>query len=373
VLDKIRYSWLFKYKLHHLPFWLLYHYLFWALAMDSFSGAAYSILHTPFVVKYIFYAVFQAMGVYFNLYFLIPRFLERGRYVLYMALLVVTIVVTAAVIVNGYYLVAFVVNKPFQELFGRDPSDFYYFFKTNSLPSTLAAMTLGMSIKLTKNWIQSKRRQQMLETEKLETELKFLRSQLNPHFIFNAINSIFFLIHKNPAMASDALAKFSDLLRYQLYESNELQIPLSQEVTYLENFIELERLRQSHRLELHLDIQEQGLDLYMIAPFVLITFTENAFKHVSDDTDKPNWIKLRLEVKGLELYFKIVNTMSAGQSMDVVRYGGIGLNNVRRRLDLIYPGQHVLNISDNGALFEVELRVKLTEAKENNAKVMRSA
>jgi two-component system LytT family sensor kinase len=373
VLDKIKYSWLFRYKLHHLPFWLLYHYLFWALAMDSFSVAAHNILYTPYVLKYVFYAVFQAIGVYFNLYFLIPRFLERGRYVSYIALLVVTIVVTACVIVNGYYLVAVVVNKPFRELFGRDPSDFYFFFKTNSLPSTLAAMTLGMSIKLTKNWIQSTRRQQLLEKEKLETELKFLRSQLNPHFIFNAINSIFFLIHKNPAMASDALAKFSDLLRYQLYESNELQIPLSQEVTYLENFIELERLRQSHRLELHIDIEEQGWDLFMIAPFVLITFTENAFKHVSDDHDKPNWIKLNLELKGSMLHFKIVNTVSAVQSTDVVHYGGIGLNNVRRRLDLIYPGQYALDISNDGALFEVSLRLNLAEAKDGSAKVMRSA
>jgi two-component system LytT family sensor kinase len=373
LLDHTKYRWLFKYKLHHLPFWLLYHYLFWALAMDSFSQAAHGIL-SPFAVKYIFYVVFQAAGVYFNLYFLIPRLLERGRYGLYMLLLAITIAATAGVIVFGYYLTAFVVGRPFEELYGHPTSDFYFFFKANSLPSTLAAMTLGMSIKLTKNWIQSRRRQEMLEKEKVETELKFLRSQLNPHFIFNAINSIFFLINKNPAMASDALAKFSDLLRYQLYESNELQIPLTQEIGYLENFIELERLRQSHRLELHIDIEEQqeGSDIFMIAPFMLITFTENAFKHVSDDTGKVNRIHLTLEMKDATLYFKVVNTVSSVRSTDVVHHGGIGLNNVRRRLDLIYPGRYALDIRNNGELFEVELKLTLSVA-QSHLSLMRSA
>ncbi len=118
-----------------------------------------------------------------------------------------------------------------------------YYFQINALPSSVAATTLGMSIKLTKNWIQSRRREQELEKEKLETELKFLRSQFNPHFLFNTINSIFVLIHKNPVMASESLAKFSDILRYQLYECNEHCIPLGQELNYLENFIELQRLQ----------------------------------------------------------------------------------------------------------------------------------
>jgi len=371
LLETTRYHWLFKYKLHHVPFWLVYHYLFWALATDSFSAPIQAIF-SPYAPKFFFYAVFQCIGVYFNLYFLIPRFLERGRYGLYILLLALTISATAGVIVFGYYLTAFLVGIPLEKLFGHPPSDFYFYFKTNSLPSTLAAMTLGMSIKLTKNWIESRRRHELLEKEKVETELKFLRSQLNPHFIFNAINSIFFLIHKNPAMASHALAKFSDLLRYQLYESNELQIPLSQEIGYLENFIELERLRQSHRLELHIDIDERGRDLFTIAPFVLITLTENAFKHVSDDKDKPNWIQLNLEMKGATLYFKVVNTVSSVKSSDVVQYGGIGLANVRRRLDLIYPGQYVLNIRNNGELFEADLTLTLA-AVQRKMQIMQSA
>ena len=226
--------------------------------------------------------VFQAIGVYFNLYFLIPRFLEKGRYVPYVSLLLLTIISTAAFIVSGYYLGALLSEKTFQELYNMDPANYFYLFESGALPSTAASMTLAMSIKLTKNWIQTRRREQLLQKEKLETELKFLRAQFNPHFLFNTINSIFVLIHKNPTMASEALAKFSDLLRYQLYECNEHEIPLPQEIRYLENFIELQKLRQDNsNLELSVQLDQQHtLDL-SIAPFVLIPFVENAFKHVS--------------------------------------------------------------------------------------------
>ncbi len=115
-------------------------------------------------------------------------------------------------------------------------------------------MTLAMSVKLTKNWIQARQKHQVLEKEKLETELKFLRSQFNPHFLFNTINSIFVLINKDQEQARESLAKFSDLLRYQLYECNEYEDPIAQEIRYLLNFVELEKLRQdSTNLDLTVD------------------------------------------------------------------------------------------------------------------------
>jgi LytS/YehU family sensor histidine kinase len=297
------------------------------------------------------------------LYFLIPRFLEKGRYVSYVSLLLLTILCTAALIVTGYYVSAWWSDRTFQELYGVDPSNYLFFFKINTLPSTVASTTLAMSIKLTKNWIQSLKRQQLQEKERYETELKFLRSQFNPHFLFNTINSIFFLIHKNPVMASDSLAKFSDLLRYQLYECNEKQIPLSNEITYLENFIELEKLRQSN-LEVSIEIDQQPKHHLAIAPFVLMTFTENAFKHVSSHKNRPNWIRLHLSLNGFQFRFNISNSMSSIKSNDVVSYGGIGLSNVKRRLDLIYPGQYQLNIQNDQNSFEVELSLHLSEISE---------
>ena len=358
-----RYPWILRYKLHHLPFWFAYHFMWWTLRIGSPVAVIESLALPHAAVKFIFYMGFQMAGVYFNLYVLVPRLLAKGRYTLYVIALVVTIIASAACVTTGYYFGAFITGKPFNELFGADP-DFFSLFESGALPSTAAAMTLAMSIKLGKNWIQSRRRQQELEKEKSETELKFLKSQMNPHFLFNTINSIFVLIHKNPVMASESLAKFSDLLRYQLYECNEHQIPLSQELGYLENFIELQELREDHdRIHLQLKMDTYTADNHTVAPFVLIPFIENAFKHVSRRSDQNNWIKMKLHFDHHQLHFSIVNSISSTHhaSTQAVKHSGIGLQNVKRRLALMYPGTHELIIQQDQDQFEVNLKLVLQE------------
>ncbi|MDR3711921.1 MAG: histidine kinase [Puia sp.] len=349
-----------KYKLYQLPFWLLYNYLWWAVTLGNPVKAAVEIFTTPFFVKFSFYVVFQALAVCFNLYYLIPKFLEKGRFTAYFVCMTLTIGVAALCIVPGYYLSAHFYGKTLQEVYGVNTC-FYILFMGAPLSSTVASMTLGMSIKLTKSWMQTKKRQQMLEKEKLETELNFLKYQFNPHFLFNTINSIFFLIHKNPDMASDSLAKFSDLLRYQLYECNDAQIQVSKEITCLENSVELERLRQNDNVEVTLQINRAGTERLGIAPFILMTFVENAFKHVSKHTDKPNWIRIKLNMEGQRLHFSVSNSASYNTFKDVIDYGGIGLKNVRRRLDLIYPEQYELDIQSGNTQFEIRLQLDLTE------------
>jgi hypothetical protein len=317
---------------------------------------------SPYTVKFMFYVIFQALAVYFNLYFLVPRLLEKGRYTAYITSLLLTVLGAASLITCGYYFGTVLSGRTFQQLYGTKNFDFFRIFVGNPLPTTVASTTLAMSIKLTKSWIQSKRRQQLLETEKLETELKFLKYQFNPHFLFNTINSIFFLIHKNPDMASDSLAKFSELLRHQLYECNDTQIPLGKEIAYLENFIELEKLRQNKNVEVTVQMSQKHTAHLGIAPFILMNFVENAFKHVSRHADKPNWIKINLAISQLELHFDVCNSSSnTSSSSDVVNYGGIGLKNVHRRLDLLYPARYSLDIQNNNTSFEVNLRLTLSE------------
>lgn len=315
----------------------------------------------PYAIKFSSYFIFQAVAVYFNLYFLIPRYLEKKRYLQYLGLLSLTIIVTASIIVSGYHIGAQFSTKSIEELYSVGSADFFSLFKYNSLDSTIAAMALAMSIKLTKSWIESKRRQDLLEKEKLETELKFLKSQFNPHFLFNTINSIFVLIHKNPDMASESLAKFSNLLRYQLYECNEHQIPLQHEISYLENFLELERLRQESHLEIECTLEGEIDASLTIAPFILMPFLENAFKHVSQSKKTSNWIRLSLQIEGQQLSFKISNSTKpeAFSSKEVMDYGGIGLKNVQRRLELLYPGKHQLDIQPGEQQFDIQLQLQL--------------
>jgi two-component system LytT family sensor kinase len=349
-------NWLIRYKLYHIPFWCVYQFIWWSVAIGNPLKAASYIFFTPSLVKFLFYVIFQASAVYFNLYFLIPHYLEKSRFVAYISLLLATVAITSLLITPGYYLSATLVHKTLDQAYGG-----LYDCLGEAVPSTLASMTLAMSIKLTKNWLQTTRRQQLLEKEKLETELKFLKYQFNPHFLFNSINSIFFLIHKNPDMASDSLARFSELLRHQLYECNDPKIPLSKELNYLENFIGLEKLRQHHDLAVNLEIDPGPVAQLGIAPFILMTFVENAFKHVSKQRDNHNWININIRITGLQLEMDVSNSTSDEELRELINYGGIGLKNVKRRLELLYPGEYELSITENPGSFAVKFRLLLSE------------
>lgn len=349
--------WFFKYKLYHIPFWCLYHYIWLTVAFGNPFKAAANIVFLPYGLKYLFYVVLEALAVYFNLYFLIPRYFETKQYPAYFSCLTLTIISTALLIVSGYYISSGLTGKTLRELYGNGSNCFYYFLGY-ALPSAFASMTLAMTIKLLKNRMQEERRQELIEKEKLETELKFLKHQFNPHFLFNSINSIFILIRKNPKLASSALAKFSDLLRHQLYECDDQQIPLSKEINYLKNFIELEKLRQNAALKVEFLAEDFYADHLGIAPFILITFVENAFKHVAKDTGTGGNIHIRLSLDGHMLELTVINTIGDDTESTV---GGIGLKNVQRRLELIYPGQHMLAVSCIDSFYTVNLQIDLKE------------
>ncbi len=348
-----------RYKIYHLPFWIVYHYFWWSLTIGSPIGAAENIAFSPYKVKFFVYVFGQALGVYFNLYYLIPNFLQKGKRQEYIGLFVLTVIGTSCLIVSGYYLNALIVGVPLEDLFPVNENAFWVLFKGSAFPSTVASMTLAMSIKLAKNWLSSEQRRSEIEKEKLQTELKYLRAQLNPHFLFNTINSIFVLIHKNQDLASDSLAKFSELLRYQLYQSNESFIPLEQELDYVKNFIELEKLRYDTRqLQMTFDIDESQIANLNIAPFLLIPFIENSFKHVSHFRDRSNWIEMKLSVENGLLKFLIGNSK---HNMQVEREeeSGVGLANVKRRLSLLYPNAYVLDIVQDTDQFEISLSLEL--------------
>ncbi len=303
--------------------------------------------------------VFQAVVVCLNFYYLIPRYLQTRKFPAYLAYFFTVNIVAALLIVSGYYLSAALFQIPIETVYGKGTNCFYYFFG-EAMPSTLATSTLAMSIKLAANWIVTDRNKRMLEKERLESELSFLRNQFNPHFLFNSINSIFFLIHKNPDRAAASLTKFSELLRHQLYECNDHQIPLEKELMYLQNFIELERLRQNKNVNVVVETTLADHESLTIAPFILMTFVENAFKHVSKNSNRQNEIVIKLRSADHHLDFLITNTISQDH-VQKPEFGGIGLKNVQRRLDLIYPHQYHLDIGQADRDFRVSLRLQLEE------------
>ena len=350
--------WFYRYRLYHLPFWMVYHLFWWSLYTGSVWLALDALSSGFSATKFMGYVTAQALGVYFNLYYLMPRYLERGRYAVYFPALMATIALTAVLTLTGYYVAAWQTQSTVAELFDVRAPVFWTLLFNNSLPSAAASATLAMSIKLGKNYLLARSRQRDLERENLRMELQLLKSQLSPHFLFNSINSIFVLIHKSPDRASESLARFSQLLRYQLYECEARRIDLGRELAYLEGFIELETLRQDRHLKTQVDLPSLSTSSMVIAPGLLLPFVENAFKHVSQHAGGANWIDLRLTLRENLLRLRVSNTYQKTSTV-ANGAGGVGLPNVRRRLELLYPGRHQLTIHQVDGVYHVGLELQL--------------
>lgn len=204
----------------------------------------------------------------------------------------------------------------------------------------------------------AERKRQELLKETHKTELKYLKAQLNPHFLFNGINSVYHLIGSNNAMAKNTLLQFSDLLRYQLYESSEQFISLEKELTYLTQFIRMEEIRKGEDISLSYEIDYESSAL-TIAPLLLTPFVENAFKHISHhNKNTDNKISIHIKEEEEKLLLEVKNTVDHDHGKATV--GGVGLVNVKRRLALLYPEKYILDIQHEEDYFKVSLQIKLT-------------
>ncbi len=222
------------------------------------------------------------------------------------------------------------------------------------------------SFKFWMDKIQTERNLSDLEKEKVKTELEFLKAQINPHFVFNSLNSIYVQIDQSVEGAKETLAKFSDLLRYQLYECETEQIAIEKEAEYLKNYVELQKIRRTKRYSISFNCS-QSVKGFTISPILLITIIENAFKHVSNWKDKQNLIKICLSKENDCLLLSCENTKNGSE--DISKDGslkGIGLKNLKRRLDLIYPGKHTLDINEETDYFKVNLKIFLNDNKSNH-------
>lgn len=229
-----------------------------------------------------------------------------------------------------------------------------YYVEDNAyfMPSVLGT---SAALKLIEDWLIHQRERDALLTERNQAELAFLKSQINPHFLFNTLNNIYALTYAKSDAAPGAILKLSDLMRYMLYDSTNGpdRVPLSKEIQYLNSFVELEKLRVA---QAHVEFSVEGnTDLFRIEPLLLVSFVENAFKH-GDLTDPNHPLVLDLSVQNGKLRFDTLNKKISRQT-DAV--GGIGLVNVRRRLQLLYPDRHVLHITETTDSYACSLEISL--------------
>ncbi len=342
--DQIRFPWY-----QHAIFWLAY-VLFWSVR---------DLIHHDDLVDNIQLNVisgtFHAGLAYFNVYVLIPALLLKRKHLIYVLVLLGAMSITAFINsqVVAYYLYGIhdfpEVAAFFKSVRGITVLHFEAFF--------IAIITL--SIILAKIYFIKDNDTQELIKKNLESELNFLKNQINPHFLFNSLNSIYFLIPKNAKKAAEVLLKFSDMLSHQLYEGNKDFIQLENEIKHLEDYIELEKVRQGDRV--NVDWSVDGLvNGQQIAPMIFLTFLENAFKHGQLSSESSYKIEGKIEVDKNKISFKLRNdTGTNGQPVENDK--GVGLENTKRRLELLYPNRHQLSISKSDTSFVVDLTLEINE------------
>ena len=235
------------------------------------------------------------------------------------------------------------------------------FFPTQNVPRTgytfqlLFFLAISSSYRLITDNLQDQQKIKERENERLKSELSFLRSQISPHFIFNVLNSIVSLSRRKPEKVEPVVVKLSELMRYMLYESDDAKIPITRESEYLKAYIELQHLRFGDDIKINFDIKNLDNTL-TIEPMLLIPFVENAFKHGVGMIVNPT-IDIDLKTEKSRLVFEIKNKVNRQFNEIKDSASGIGLNNVKRRLELLYPDNHRLTINDGTEFYVVHLEI----------------
>lgn len=223
----------------------------------------------------------------------------------------------------------------------------------------LMLMGLNLGVKLYFKTQEDREQRERLEKQDLERQLEYLRYQVNPHFFMNTLNNIHALVDINPERAKTTIVELSKMMRYILYEGDKKYIPVQREALFLNNYIELMRLRYSSRVSISLDMPEMMPDV-MLPPLLLIIFVENAFKH-GVSYAAPSFIDIKVEVTQDKLKFRCRNSRQEQKPDEKKKKGGVGLANARRRLDLLFPNRYNLEIKENDKEYDVQLEIPLSK------------
>jgi len=300
-------------------------------------------------LKDIFITTLLNIFVFYAIYFVIPNFLKFKRkwYVFPFVILLAALLSFVRLPVEIAYW-KYIIKMPASEL------QFQFDWLWATLKITVIISIYAMLIRFSIDWFESQKYKDELIKERQASEIALLRSQVNPHFLFNTLNNIYSLVYNKSDEAPEAVMKLSSIMRYMLYDSNTDFVPLFKEVEYLNSFIELQQLRIPQKGFVELKVLG-SMDNRIIAPMLLIPFVENAFKH-GDKTHEPGiTIQLTLETNRLiftvENYLRLVNQGTNDES------GGFGLENIRRRLGLLYPEKHELTINITEEKYKVELSI----------------
>ena len=300
----------------------------------------------------------------FNIFFLIPKLLIKRKYLFYLGALVLCfLLINISFGSFSTYIPQpqdlFLSPNGETRLFPFEQNRTIFFHPAIFFPFIMLT-ALGTGLEVLLDWEKQQRQKEEIEKEKISAELSFLKSQINPHFLFNTLNNIYSLAAAKSQDTTKAILLLSDLMRYMLYDSNVDKISLEKEIEFIENYIALQRMRLSSKknISIDLDIGYSRCGL-KIAPMLFVAFVENAIKHGISYKEE-SVIKISLQVSSKIIDFSTINTKLARKGANhQPRHSGIGLKNVKRRLELLYPDKHELVIKDEEEIFRTHLTVLL--------------
>lgn len=338
---------------------VMWHILFW-LIYTSFFAVVYGSFEEDYTKQFQIVwidAIVQIPAVYIVLYFLMPKLLFKAKFGQFFISLLVIIITFSAL---GWFNYVWIQFPLFWVEGNYEPDLLNYgkIFKTTS--KIYPVVALAIVAKWFKFWYKEQKNNQLLSEEKLQAELKFLKAQIHPHFLFNTLNNLYALTLKSSKEAPEVVLKLSDLLNYMLYECSADKVSLEKEVKLVEDYIALEKIRYGDRLSVSFNSSSE-INGVKIAPLMILPFVENAFKHgVSEELDD-SWISIDLSKKEESLTLKVENSKSIQvEQDDRFEYKqGIGLKNVKRRLEILYPGAYTLDIHESSESFLVVLKLNL--------------
>ncbi|MDD2634336.1 MAG: sensor histidine kinase [Bacteroidales bacterium] len=331
-----------KYRfLNHLMFWLAY---------ILFSGIVlYFGNSLKNIYSYLLTIVIDFVSIYVILLVLIPKFVQE-KYQLNRFFVLLGLVILCNFAIN-FVLQNFVFAK------GGLAFDICLHRQLHSIQVSLVFIVIAIGIKIF--MINQQKEIQMYDLNQAKTiaELDFLKTQMNPHFLFNILNNIYIQTRIDPKKSSDMILKLSDLLRYQLYECSEDKVMLKSEVEYLRNYVELQEMRIA-KIDINFE-QSGSFKGLMIYPFMFIPFIENAFKHGVKSNNEDSFIHIYVHIVEKSVIFAVKNAKSATKPIVGKKQGGIGLVNIERRLELLYKGNYKLIIEDKDTYYYVKLKIEL--------------
>ena len=331
---------------------IFWHALFWlSITLFFISIAHYGgkMSVREIVIIFVLYGSINIGIFYLNYLLLIPRFLDKSKYKLF-ALSIVSTIVFAGFAKYGTGLLF----KDVVLMHMKDQVLTFQQYFLRTVFTTTIYLFLSTVLKFTLDWFVNERVQRDLENQRLSAELAFLKSQINPHFLFNSLNSIYSLAYQKSDTTPEAILKLSEIMRYMLYECNDNKVELTKELQYLHNYIDLQKIRFGNKAFIDFEVKGEITDQYIV-PLLLIAFIENAFKHgIANDPAVP--IRLKINIEDGKLYFFIQNKKHT-HNRDAS--GGIGLSNVKRRLDLLYPEKYNLDIRDEADMYTCQLSLVL--------------